>query len=102
MAIAVVPPSISRARLRACFFERALHHFSDPENAARHAPRSRSGAARLGSEYPMIIGGSALKPPSKFVPSIRPRPAQTVGIHQKAGGSAGGCGYVCRAPRLRF
>ena len=42
-------------------------------------------AAHLGTEYSLIIGGKRLKTPEK-IRSINPaRPAQVVGIHQKAG-----------------
>jgi 1-pyrroline-5-carboxylate dehydrogenase len=42
-------------------------------------------AVRLGSEYPLIIGGKRLKTAER-IRSINPaRPAQVVGVHQKAG-----------------
>ena len=49
------------------------------------AARSTRWPAHLGSEYPLIIGGERLKTTDK-IRSINPaRPAQIVGIHQKAG-----------------
>ncbi len=46
-------------------------------------------AAQLGREYSLIIGGERLKTSGK-IRSINPaRPAQVVGVHQKAGRGAG-------------
>ncbi len=48
-----------------------------------------SVASQLGREYDLIIGGKRLKTAGK-IRSINPaRPAQIVGIHQKAGAEHG-------------
>jgi 1-pyrroline-5-carboxylate dehydrogenase len=85
MAIAGVPHAIKPRAPRGGFSNQPFTDFNDPENARvmRHA--LDQVAAHLGSEYSLIIGGKRLKTAER-IRSINPaRPAQIVGIHQKAG-----------------
>ncbi len=59
--------------------------FKLPENAHRMKAAIESVTSQLGREYDLIIGGYRLRTQDK-IRSINPaRPAQIVGIHQKAG-----------------
>ena len=85
MAIAGVAHVIKPRAPKGAFANEPFTNFSDPENARaiRHALDQVS--VHLGSEYPLIIGGKRLKTAER-IRSINPaRPAQVVGIHQKAG-----------------
>ena len=42
-------------------------------------------ASRLGHEYDMVIGGKRLRTEGKIVSTNPARPAQVVGVHQRAG-----------------
>jgi 1-pyrroline-5-carboxylate dehydrogenase len=59
--------------------------FKTPENVRKMQAALDLVAGQLGREYDLIIGGQRLKTESK-IRSLNPaRPAQIVGIHQKAG-----------------
>jgi 1-pyrroline-5-carboxylate dehydrogenase len=59
--------------------------FTNPENARSMLHAIDHVASRLGVEYDLIVGGRRLKTTEK-IHSINPaKPAQIVGIHQKAG-----------------
>jgi 1-pyrroline-5-carboxylate dehydrogenase len=59
--------------------------FKAPENARAMRTALDKVASQLGREYDLIIGGERLKTEDK-IRSINPaRPAQVVGVHQKAG-----------------
>jgi len=59
--------------------------FKAPENARRMQEALDSVAGQLGREYDLIVGGKRLRTQDK-IRSLNPaRPAQVVGIHQKAG-----------------
>jgi 1-pyrroline-5-carboxylate dehydrogenase len=59
--------------------------FKAPENALAMRAALDSVAGQLGREYDLIVGGRRLKTEDK-IRSVNPaRPAQVVGIHQKAG-----------------
>jgi len=47
-------------------------------------------ASQLGREYDLIIGGQRLKTADKIRSTNPARPAQVVGVHQKAGAEHGG------------
>jgi len=67
------------------FSNEAFTDFSDPENARSMRAALDKVASHLGAEYSLIIGGERLQTPDK-IRSINPaRPAQIVGVHQKAG-----------------
>ena len=59
--------------------------FKEPENARAMKGALEQVASKLGREYDLVIGGQRLKTADK-IRSINPaRPAQVVGVHQKAG-----------------
>lgn len=85
MTISRIPSAIKLRTPKGVFSNDPFVDFNDPENvrAMRHA--LDQVAAHLGSEYSLIVGGKRLKTPER-IRSINPaRPAQVVGIHQKAG-----------------
>jgi 1-pyrroline-5-carboxylate dehydrogenase len=85
MAIAGVPHAIKPRAPRGGFSNQPFTDFNDPENARAMRHALDQVAVHLGSEYPLIIGGMRLKTAER-IRSINPaRPAQIVGIHQKAG-----------------
>ena len=85
MAIAAVPPTIKPRTPKGVFANEPFTNFSDPENARAMRRALDQVAAHLGFEYPLIIGGKRLKTPER-IRSLNPaRPAQIVGVHQKAG-----------------
>src|SRR3984885_3881006 len=67
------------------FVNEPFVNFSTPENA--RAMRAALGlvAAQLGREYDLIIGGHREKTKGKITSLNPAKPAQVVGIHQKAG-----------------
>jgi 1-pyrroline-5-carboxylate dehydrogenase len=85
MAIAGVSPTIRPRAPQGAFSNEPFTDFSDPENARSMRRALDHLAIHLGVEYNLIIGGKRLKTTEK-IRSINPtRPAQIVGIHQKAG-----------------
>jgi 1-pyrroline-5-carboxylate dehydrogenase len=59
--------------------------FKTPENTGKMKAALELVASQLGQEYALVIGGQRLKTEEK-IRSVNPaRPAQIVGIHQKAG-----------------
>jgi 1-pyrroline-5-carboxylate dehydrogenase len=67
------------------FANHPFTNFADPQNAAAMRHALEHIATHLGVEYSLIVGGKRLKTQEK-IRSINPaRPAQVVGIHQKAG-----------------
>jgi 1-pyrroline-5-carboxylate dehydrogenase len=76
----VADPSV---RLR--FVNEEFLDFSDGENKRAMEAALMEVHSHLGHEYDMVIGGRRIRTEGKIV-SINPaRPAQVVGIHQKAG-----------------
>ncbi len=85
MAIAGVAHTIRPRTPKGGFANEPFTDFSDPESARSIRRALDEVALHLGSEYPLIIGGKRLKTPER-IRSINPaRPAQVVGVHQKAG-----------------
>jgi 1-pyrroline-5-carboxylate dehydrogenase len=67
------------------FLNEPFIDFKMPENAGKMQAALELVRSRLGREYDLIIGGGRLKTEAK-IRSLNPaRPAQTVGVHQKAG-----------------
>ena len=59
--------------------------FKSPENARNMQAALDLVLSQLGREYDLVIGGRRLKTEGK-IRSLNPaRPAQVVGVHQKAG-----------------
>jgi 1-pyrroline-5-carboxylate dehydrogenase len=85
MAIASVSSSIRPRTPQAVFANEPFTDFNDPENARQMRHALDQLVSHLGCEYSLIIGGKRLKTTEK-IRSINPaRPAQVVGVHQKAG-----------------
>src|SRR5580698_5935145 len=89
MAIAgfspIIRPIVPPRSPQGAFSNEPFTDFSDPENARAMRTALDKVASHLGAEYSLIIGGERLQTPDK-IRSINPaRPAQIVGVHQKAG-----------------
>src|SRR6202451_786800 len=89
MAIAgfspIIPPTIPLRTPQGAFSNEPFVNFSDPEPARPCRSALDKVAIHLGAEYSLIIGGERLRTSDK-IRSINPaRPAQIVGVHQKAG-----------------
>jgi 1-pyrroline-5-carboxylate dehydrogenase len=85
MATKTVSPSIQPRSPQGVFANEPFTDFKTPENARAMQSALEAVAAQLGREYPLIVGGERLKTDDK-IRSINPaRPAQVVGVHQKAG-----------------
>ncbi len=84
MAIAPVSPKIQPRTPQGVFTNEPFTDFKDPENARSMREALDKIATQLGREYHLIIGGERIITPGK-IRSLNPaRPAQVVGIHQKA------------------
>jgi 1-pyrroline-5-carboxylate dehydrogenase len=67
------------------FHNEPFTDFKAPENARAIEAALKTVAGQLGREYDLILGGLRIKTEGK-IRSVNPaRPAQVVGIHQKAG-----------------
>ena len=84
MAIAGVSPSIRPRTPQGVFSNEPFIDFNDPENARSMRRALDHVGVHLGVEYSLIIGGKRLKTAER-IRSVNPaRPAQVVGVHQKA------------------
>jgi 1-pyrroline-5-carboxylate dehydrogenase len=59
--------------------------FSQPENKRRMQEALAHVRAKLGREYDIVIGGRRLKTSGKIASMNPARPAEVVGVHQRAG-----------------
>jgi 1-pyrroline-5-carboxylate dehydrogenase len=85
MASTLVSRSIEPRSPKGGFANEPFTDFKAPENAAKMREALESVARQLGREYDLVIGGERLKTAEKIT-SVNPaRPAQVVGVHQKAG-----------------
>src|SRR5208337_1910643 len=85
MTTAIATSSIQPRSPRGEFVNEPFTDFKAPENARAMKSALGSVESQLGHEYDLIIGGKRLKTVEK-IRSLNPaRPAQLVGIHQKAG-----------------
>jgi len=66
------------------FVNEPFTDFKAPENARKMHEALELVAGQLGQEYDLIVGGHRLKTEGKIRSMNPARPAQTVGIHQKA------------------
>ena len=84
MAIAPTSPSIQPRTPQGAFLNEPFSNFKDPEIGRRMRAALDEVASQLGREYDLIVAGERLKTEDK-IRSLNPaRPAQVVGIHQKA------------------
>src|ERR1700688_2531117 len=85
MAITSVSAAIQPRLPKGEFANEPFVDFKLPENRRAMQSALAKVASQLGREYELIIGGMRLKTDDK-IRSIDPaRPAQVVGVHQKAG-----------------
>ena len=59
--------------------------FSKPENQRAMREALATVKTQLGREYPLVIGGIETKTAKKITSTNPARPAEVVGVHQKAG-----------------
>jgi len=85
MATATLPTVITPRSPKGEFENEPFTDFKSPEIARQMREALDRVAAQLGREYDLIIGGQRIKTEGK-IRSLNPaRPAQVVGVHQKAG-----------------
>jgi 1-pyrroline-5-carboxylate dehydrogenase len=85
MSAATTAASIEPRTPRGAFVNEPFVDFHAPENARAMREALVQVGSRLGREHELIIGGRRLKTADK-IRSLNPaRPAQVVGVHQKAG-----------------
>jgi len=85
MATVTLPTVIQPRSPQGGFRNEPFIDFQTPDNARSMMAALELVASRLGHEYDLIIGGHRLKTEGK-IKSLNPaRPAQVVGVHQKAG-----------------
>ena len=85
MATSNLAPQIQPRSPQGEFVNEPFTNFKTPENARNMRQALDLVSSQLGREYDLVIGGERLKTASK-IHSLNPaRPAQVVGIHQKAG-----------------
>jgi len=85
MATASLPTQIQPRTPQGGFVNEPFVDFKSPENARNMKNALDLVAGQLGREYDLVIGGRHSKTESK-IRSLNPaRPAQVVGVHQKAG-----------------
>jgi 1-pyrroline-5-carboxylate dehydrogenase len=84
MAITQLPPSVRPRTPQGVFVNEPFTDFKNPENARAIRHALDEVGTYLGREYSLIIGGERVQTSGK-IRSLNPaRPAQVVGIHQKA------------------
>ncbi len=85
MATVTLPTEIQPRSPQGGFANEPFTDFKSPENARKMKAALDLVAGQLGREYDLIIGGHRLRTEGK-IRSLNPaRPAQVVGVHQKAG-----------------
>jgi 1-pyrroline-5-carboxylate dehydrogenase len=85
MTAASLPTQIQPRSPQGVFVNEPFVDFKTPENARKMKTALDLVAGQLGREYDLVIDGRRLKTDAK-IRSLNPaRPAQVVGIHQKAG-----------------
>ena len=85
MATVTLPTEIQPRSPQGEFRNEPFTDFNNPENARAMRAALDLVGSHLGHEYDLIIGGNRLRTEGK-IKSLNPaRPAQVVGVHQKAG-----------------
>ena len=85
MATLVTPTVILPRAPKGAFRNEPFTDFSRHENAHAMREALERVGDRLGHEYPLIIGGERVRTAGKIESRNPARPAQLVGLHQKAG-----------------
>jgi 1-pyrroline-5-carboxylate dehydrogenase len=84
-AAATFSTTIQPRAPQGAFSNEPFTNFKDPANERAMREALERVGAQLGREYPLIVGGERLTTADK-IRSLNPaRPAQIVGVHQKAG-----------------
>jgi 1-pyrroline-5-carboxylate dehydrogenase len=86
MATENIPTSIQMRTPQGVYANEPFVDFKTPDNERAMKAALETVAAQLGGEYDLVIGGSRLKTAGKITSMNPARPAQTVGVHQKATG----------------
>jgi 1-pyrroline-5-carboxylate dehydrogenase len=89
MATATLPTSIQPRTPQGSFRNEPFTDFKHPDQARAMREALEQVAGQLGREYDLIIGGERFKTEGKIRSFNPARPAQVVGIHQKAGAEHG-------------
>ena len=76
-----VPASIPQTP----FVNEPFVDFTQPENKRRMEAALAEVRSKLGREYDIVIGGKRLKTPGKIFSMNPARPAEVIGVHQRAG-----------------
>ena len=85
MTNAIISPAIQPRSPQGVFANEPSTDFKAPDHARAMRAALDTVATQLGREYDLIIGGRRLRTEDK-IRSLNPaRPAQVVGVHQKAG-----------------
>jgi 1-pyrroline-5-carboxylate dehydrogenase len=90
MATVTLPTEIMPRSPQGEFRNEPFTNFKDSEIARQMMAALDLVASQLGHEYDLIIGGHRLRTESKIRSFNPARPAQVVGIHQKAGAERAG------------
>jgi 1-pyrroline-5-carboxylate dehydrogenase len=85
MAATSLTTQIQKRSPQGEFVNEPFTDFKAPENARKMHEALELVAGQLGQEYDLIVGGHRLKTEGKIHSMNPARPAQVVGIHQKAG-----------------
>ena len=79
-----LPATLAPYAPQGVFANEPFLDFTQPESAAAIRAALARVHGQLGQSYPLVIGGQRLETTGK-IPSVNPaRPAQVVGVHQKA------------------
>src|SRR6185437_13240316 len=84
MATVTLPTEIQPRSPQGEFRNEPFTNFKDPQTARSMKAALDHVASQLGQEYDLIIGGHRLRTEGKIKSFNPARPAQVVGIHQKA------------------
>src|SRR6202051_1117938 len=85
MATVTLATEIQPRSPKGLFLNEPFTDFKSPENARKMRAALDLVGSHLGHEYDLIVGGHRLKTEGK-IKSLNPaKPAQVVGVHQKAG-----------------
>jgi 1-pyrroline-5-carboxylate dehydrogenase len=90
MATVTLPTAIQPRLPQGGFSNEPFTDFKTPENARKMLEALNLVASQLGREYDLIIDGERLKTEGKILSLNPARPAQVVGVHQKAGAEQAG------------
>jgi 1-pyrroline-5-carboxylate dehydrogenase len=85
MATANLTHSVPASAPQTPFVNEPFVDFTQPENKRRMQAALADVQNKLGREYDMIIGGKRLKTAGKIFSMNPARPAEVIGVHQRAG-----------------